>query len=439
MPVATLEELRQKIVDLRRHLSPWRATPLTERMALVRRAAQIIRTQRIALAKLLTREQGKPIKESQPEVDNATDRLDYFADSAPKALASVDERLLHLRSVTRFQSVGVVAAIKPWNFPIGIPLWSLAPALLAGNTVLFKPSERTPLLGQRLFEILGEAGVPKGVLEIVHGADEVGREIVASNGVDMIAFVGSQAAGREIMRNSADHLRRLTLELGGKDPMIVCADADFEAAVAGAVWGTFKNCGQVCCGVERVYVERPIYDRFLEAVVEKTRGLRVGDGMDPATDVGPMNREEELLRVERHLADAVANGAKILLGGRRIRRDRWFFEPTIVTEVREDMLVFREETFGPVLSVMPVDRMEEAVRYANATPFGLTASVWSRDLSKADRIAQEIEAGTIGINQTVGSIVQCPWGGVKKSGIGRMLGPDACREFTQPVNYRFPL
>lgn len=426
VPVSDAADVMRRVAALRARLP---APPLEERIALVRSAAQAIRAQAAALAELLTREQGKPLRESRPEVDNAADRLDYFCETAPAALADVEERIGNVRSVTRFQPVGVVGAIKPWNFPLGIPLWTIGPALLAGNAVLFKPSERTPLLGQRIVDLFRG-----GILDLVHGADDTGRAIVDSD-VDMISFVGSQAAGREIMRNSAKQLRKLTLELGGKDPMIVCADADLGAAVAGAVAGTFKNCGQVCCGVERVYVERSVYEPFLAKVLERVAQLRVGDGMLPSTDMGPMNREEQASTVERHLADAVAKGARILAGGRRLQG--LFFEPTVITGLRPEMAITQEETFGPVMPITPVGDVEEAIRLANATEFGLTATVWSRNLEKADAIARRVQAGTVGINQTVGSIVQCPWGGVKKSGVGRMLGPDAAREFTQVVNYRF--
>lgn len=427
VPVSDAADVVRKVAELRSRLP---APPLDERIALVRRAAKQIRERAASWAELMTREQGKVLRESRSEVDNAADRLDYFCDTAPAALADVEERVGQIRSVTRFQPVGVVGAIKPWNFPLGIPLWTIGPALLAGNAVLFKPSERTPLLGQRIFELFRD-----GRIDLVHGADDTGRAIVESD-VDMISFVGSQAAGREIMRGSAKQLRKLTLELGGKDPMIVCADADLETAISGAVQGTFKNCGQVCCGVERVYVEASVFEPFVAGVLDRVANLKIGDGMLPSVDMGPMNREEQARTVERHLADAVAKGAKILAGGKRLHG--LFFEPTVITGLTPEMAITREETFGPVMPITPVRDTEEALRLANSTEFGLTATVWSRDLVKADRLARRVQAGTVGINQTVGSIVQCPWGGVKKSGIGRMLGSEAAREFTQVVNYRFP-
>jgi len=436
VPVASAEEVRARIAALKEGAAAWRKTPLEERMRILGRVSLLIRERTELMARLMTREQGKPLRESRAEVANAAERLDYFCATAERALEPMRETLSDgTRLVTRFEPVGVVAAIKPWNFPVGIPLWTIGPALLAGNTVLFKPSERTPLLGEKIRELIREAGASERVFDVVHGEDDVGRAIVASD-VEMIAFVGSQAAGREIFRESAAHLRRLVLELGGKDPMIVCADADLQGAVDGAVAGTFRNCGQVCCGVERIYVERPLFDPFLEAVVERVKRLRVGDGSEEGTEVGPMNREEEIRRVERHLEDAVSRGARVLAGGHRI--GNLFFQPTVITDVKPDMLLAREETFGPVMSVAAVASVQEAVREANSTEFGLTASVWTNNARRGEEIARRLRAGTIAVNQTVGSIVQAPWGGVKKSGIGRMLGPEAAREFTETVNYRFP-
>lgn len=275
-------------------------------------------------------------------------------------------------------------------------------------------------------------------MEIVYGADDLGKAIVAST-AQMIAFVGSQAAGRYIMENSTHNFRKLALELGGKDPMIVCADCDFDKTVSGTIAGVFKNCGQTCCSVERIFIERGIFDRFSEEVTKAASRIRVGDGLDPNSQMGPLCRQEDIERVERLIADAVSKGAKILCGGKRIERAGFFFEPTVITNVSDDMLLMMEEIFGPVMVLIPFENIEEAIERANGTPFGLTASVWSSDLTRTDQIARRLEAGTIAINQVAASIVECPWGGVKSSGMGRMLGPEAVREFTETVNYRYPL
>lgn len=416
------------VASLREKFLSWKNSELNTRTEIINKAAELIRKQSDEISKLVSTEQGKLFSEAKGEVDNAADRLDYFANTAPKALEPIEENLANVRSVTRFQPLGVVAAIKPWNFPIGIPVWSIAPALLAGNTVLFKPSERTPLIGHKLFEIFLEAGLPDGVMQIVHGAEEVGKAIVASN-VDMIAFVGSQAVGKYIMANSTHNFRKLALELGGKDAMIVCADCDLEKTVGGAIAGVFKNCGQVCCSVERIFVDEKIFNKFSSAVLGKIANLKMG----------PLNRLEDVKRVERLLRDAVKKGAKIITGGKRIKSKGFFFEPTLITNVTDKMALLNEEVFGPVMTLIPFKNLDEAIANANSTIYGLGASVWSADLNKSDAIAKKLEAGTIAINQVVASIVECPWGGVKSSGIGRMLGPEAAREFTETVNYRYLL
>lgn len=431
-------EISDKVAKLRSHLPNWRRTPLQERIEIVKRAAELIREESASISELMTREMGKVFSEAKGEVDNSAYRLDYFAKMAPEELKPWEKVLTGVRSVTKFQPIGIVAAIKPWNFPVGIPLWSIAPALLAGNVVLFKPSERTPLVGQRIFEIFQKAGLPNGVMEIAHGADEVGKAIVATD-VEMIAFVGSQAVGQYIMEKSASNFRKLALELGGKDPMVVCNDCDFDSTVNGAIAGVFKNCGQVCCGVERIFVEQNIYEQFSEAVVEKTEQLRVGDGLDPKTDIGPLSSPEDVERIEHFLEDALSKDARILCGGNRIKGKGFFFEPTVITDVNSNMLITKEETFGPVMVLTPYNNIEDVITIIDESGYGLTASVWSSDINKADQIAQRLPAGTIAINQVVGSIVECPWGGVKRSGIGRMLGPEAVREFTEMVNYRYPL
>jgi acyl-CoA reductase-like NAD-dependent aldehyde dehydrogenase len=431
------EQIPAIVNRLRSKFYEWREVPLEERIRIIKRAAEIIRKKSDSISELVTKEMGKIFSEAKGEVDNAAYRLEYFAKTAPKAIAPWEDNISGIYCVSKFQAVGVVAAIKPWNFPVGIPLWSIAPALLAGNTVMFKPSERTPLVGESIFSIFQEAGLPENVMEIVHGAEEIGKAIVASE-VDMIAFVGSQAVGRYIMTNSTHNFRKLAFELGGKDPMIVCADCDFEKTSAAAIAGVFKNCGQVCCSVERIFVSQEIFESFSESAVKRASQLQVGDGLNPTSNMGPLSHSEEIERIERHLKDAADKGARILYGGKRIEGKGYFFQPTVITNVNEEMLLLKEEIFGPVMVLIPYKNIDDAITKANSTRFGLTASVWSADINKADKIAQHLQAGTIAINQIVSSIVECPWGGVKGSGVGRMLGPEAVREFTETVNYRYP-
>lgn len=438
-PAADAAHVRSAVDRARKAQPRWAQTPVAQRAAVLDRAAAIIRKRESELERMLTEEEGKVLKESHWEVPDSALRLDFFAQAAEEVLRPEDGVVpgrFHFRNVRK--PVGVIGAIKPWNFPFTIPIWAIGPAVVLGNTVVFKPSELTSRMGRVVGEIFREAGLPDGVLEIVYGADETGKAVVDSD-AEMISFVGSQAAGREIMRASADKLRKLALELGGKDPMVVLADADFDAAVAAAVLGAFRNAGQVCCSVERTYVEAPIFDKFLEAAEARTKAMRVGPGLDPASDMGPMVSDEQRRRVRTHIDDARGKSERVIDGGQKLP-DRGFFQtPVIVVNPREDSRVLREENFGPILTLIRVKDADEALARANASRFGLTASVWTKDLARGAKFAERLEAGTVSVNQPVGSVAQCPWGGVKQSGVGRLLGVEGMREFTQTVNLRTPL
>ncbi|MBI4178555.1 aldehyde dehydrogenase [bacterium] len=438
-PAADARQVREAVEKARRAQKHWARTPLADRRKIFSTLARLIRDREAELVHALTEEQGKVLREAQWEVPDAAVRIDYFVSAAAAALEP-EEGVVPGRFKFRnlHKPVGVVGAIKPWNFPFTIPLWTIVPALLLGNAVVFKPSEHTPRMGRLIEELLRKAGLPEGVLEVVYGADETGKALVESD-VEMISFVGSQAAGRDIMRASAAHLRKLALELGGKDPMIVCADADFDAAVAGAVSGSFRNAGQVCCSAERIFVEAAIFDRFVEAAAEKTRALKIGPGLDPSTDMGPMISDEQRRRTAGHLHDAKGKSRRVIEGGQKVPDRGFFLAPSIVVDPSAESKVMAEETFGPIMTLVSVTDASEAVRRANETMFGLTASVWTRDLERGAAIAGELEAGTVAVNQPVGSVAQCPWGGVKHSGIGRLLGIEGMREFTQTVNLRAPL
>lgn len=438
-PESAPAEVTAAVARARRAQKSWAARPLSDRQDVMTRLAKRIREREVELERALSEEQGKVLKESQWEIPDAAIRIDYFVKAAEEALKP-EEGVVPNRF--RFRNVhkplGVIGAVKPWNFPFTIPLWTLAPAILLGNAAVFKPSEYTPRMGRLIVELFKEAGLPEGVLEVVYGGDETGKALVASD-VEMISFVGSQAAGRDIMRSSADHLRKLALELGGKDPMIVCADVDFDAAVAGAVGGSFRNAGQVCCSAERIFVEAPIFDRFVDAAVEKTKKLRVGPGLDESSEMGPLICEEQRARVRRHLDDAKQKAERVIDGGQKLPDRGFFFRPHVVINPSDGSKVATEENFGPIMTLIRVKDAEEGIARANATMFGLTASLWTGDLARGAKLAERLEAGTVAVNQPVGSVAQCPWGGVKHSGIGRLLGIEGMREFTQTVNLRTPL
>lgn len=437
--VASPSEVQTSVAKSRRAQKDWAARPLAYRTDVLTRLAKLIREKEDWLERALTEEQGKVLRESKWEVPDAANRLDYFVSVADEVLApeeGVVPGRFRYRNIRK--PLGVIGAVKPWNFPFTIPLWTIAPAVMLGNSIVFKPSEYTPRMGRIIGEMFRDAGLPEGVLEMVYGGDETGKALVSSD-VEMISFVGSQAAGRDIMRSSADHLRKLALELGGKDPMIVCADADFDAALTGAVMGSYRNAGQVCCSAERIFVDAAIFDRFVEASEQKMRALKIGPGLDESSDMGPLISEEQRERVRTHMADAKSKTDKFIEGGQKIPDRGFFMAPSIAVNPNERALVLTQEVFGPIMTLVKVKDAEDAVERANRTTFGLTASVWTKDIERGARIAERLEAGTVAVNQPVGSVAQCPWGGVKHSGIGRLLGIEGMREFTQTVNLRTPL
>jgi len=329
------------------------------------------------------------------------------------------------------QPVGVVGQIIPWNFPLMMAAWKLAPALACGCTVLLKPAEQSPLSALRLGELCLEAGLPPGVVNILTGFGETGAAIVEHPDVDKIAFTGSPEVGRIIMRASAGTLKRVSLELGGKSPNIILADADMEAAVRGASGGIFFNQGEVCSAGSRILVERSMYDPFLEQLHKRAASISVGDPLDPATYMGPVVSEEQFERVMGYIGIGKAEGARLVTGGSRIGDAGFFVQPTIFAEVENRMRIAQEEIFGPVASVIPVQGADEAVRIANDSNYGLAAAVWTRDVAKAHTIAQRLRAGTVWVNTYGPTDSRSPWGGFRDSGFGRELGRQALDLYTE--------
>jgi len=392
------------------------------------------------LALLLSRETGKPVAEAiSMEIVPTLDSMYYFARASERLLKSqkIDigqYGLMGRSSRLVYKPLGVIGIISPWNFPLATPADEVVMALMAGNAVVLKPSELTPLIALRLGEIFDRAGLPPGLLEVVTGDGSTGAALVDAR-VDKIMFTGSVATGKRVAEAAAKYLIPVVLELGGKDPMIVLEDADLENAARGAVWGAFANSGQACASVERCYVQESVASRFIDLIVKETRTLKQGIGTDSAVDVGAMTNERQRTIVEEHVSDAVQRGATVLTGGRRGSiAEGFFYEPTVLTNVDHQMTIMRDETFGPVLPVMTFKNDDEAIALANDSVFGLTASVWTKNIAKGRRMAERIEAGTVMVNEVVYThgIAQTPWGGVKDSGYGRTHGRMGLLELVTP-------
>jgi len=419
--------------------SAWAGLGFAGRGRLLLRLGQAIVDERDAIAALIAREQGKPEAEAHlVEIVPALAALKHLALGAEDALREepVESELplfVHKEARLMHVPIGVVLVITPWNYPFSIALSGVATALAAGNTVVLKPAPATTLIGLRVGELCRKAGIPDGVVNVVAADDAVAAALVEDPRVGKIVFTGSVATGRKVMAAAARNLTPVVLELGGKDAAVVCRDADLDRAARGIVWGAFVNAGQTCASVERVYVEEPVAEAFVARVVDETRRLRVGDPRSPDTDVGPLTLERQRRLVEEHVQDAVARGAKVLVGGARTEGPGWFYPPTVLVDVDHRMRVMREETFGPVLPIMRVASVEEAVALANDSEYGLTASGWTRDAGTARRLQRELLAGAVTINDHVTSFGEptAPWGGFKHSGIGRTHGRAGLREMVQ--------
>ncbi|MFE2335281.1 aldehyde dehydrogenase family protein [Streptomyces coelicoflavus] len=397
----------------------WRADQAARRRAL-REAADAVDRAAAALAPLLTREQGKPLTESHAEVARTAARLRYFAELRIGTQPVADDRPVHSR--LRWRSLGPVAAIVPWNFPLQLASAKFAPALAAGNTVVLKPSPFTPLATRMLGSVLAGA-LPEGVLTIVTGREPLGARLASHPGIRHVTFTGSTATGRAVAAGAAASLARVTLELGGNDAAVLLDDVDVEKVADRLFWAAFRNCGQVCMAVKRVYAPRRLHARVVEALAHRARTTAVGSGLDPLSRIGPVNNAPQLARVERRTARALADGARAAAGGHRLDRPGYFFAPTILTDVPAGSPMVTEEQFGPVLPVLPYDRLDEAVRAANDTGFGLGGSVWGTDLDRAAAVADRLECGTAWINHHAELSLAQPFAGAKDSGVGVAGGP----------------
>jgi acyl-CoA reductase-like NAD-dependent aldehyde dehydrogenase len=440
LPGFTADEIAGAVGKARTAQARWTATPLASRLRVIRHFQQLLCDQRDAIAAVITREAGKPLAEAlATEVLVVLDATKYLLDSVPAFLRP--EAVPHGNPMMKLkrgrlcrEPYGVIGIISPWNYPFSLPAVQALTALATGNAVVLKPSEFTPFSSLELARLLQEAGLDHDLLQIVTGEGPTGAALLQSP-IDKLLFTGSVATGKRVAQAAGARLLPVVLELGGKDPMIVLADADINVASSAAVWGAFMNAGQTCLSVERCYVHESIYNGFLKSCVEKTAKLRLGPGTDPATDVGPMIHERQLHIVADHVEDAIARGARLLAGGKTVPQlGANFFAPTILAGVDHSMAIMREETFGPVLPVRSFKTEDEAVALANDSEFGLAASVWTRDRARGEAIARRVNAGTVMVNDVIAcfGISEAPHGGIKSSGIGRTHGRFGLEEMVWP-------
>ena len=414
-------ETDRAIAAARAAMPAWAGRTAKDRSTILRRFFDLMMAHQDALGELLTCEQGKPLAEAKGEIAYAASFIEWFAEEAKRAYGdvvpghAVDRRIVCLK-----QPIGVVGAITPWNFPAAMITRKIGPALAAGCTVVLKPASQTPFSALALAVLAEQAGVPKGVFNVLTGsARAIGGALTASPIVRKISFTGSTEVGRELMRQSADTIKKLSLELGGNAPFLVFDDADVDAAVEGAIASKFRNAGQTCVCTNRFYVQDGVYDDFVAKLAKRTAGLRLGNGMEEGVDTGPLIDDAAVAKVEEHVADALSKGAAVVAGGERSPLGGTYFTPTVLSGVTADMKIATEETFGPLAGVIRFTDEAEAVAQANDSEFGLASYFYSRDLSRVWRVAEALEAGIVGINTGLISTEVAPFGGVKQSGLGR--------------------
>jgi len=428
VPKGGREDVRKAIDAASAAYRTWSERPAIERSRVLLRIAEVVRATVEDLAASLTLEQGKPLGESRSEINSFANTCEYYAgligrERGAHTPLSTGEGFF----IVTKRPLGVVGAILPWNFPVSLMGWKVAPGLAAGNTFVVKPASTTPITDIRVGSLLVKAGLPAGAVNVVTGpGGVVGEEIIDNPKVAKIAFTGETATGKRIMEGASKHIKRLTLELGGSDPMIVCDDADLALAVEGAAWGRFRNCGQSCTSVKRLFLFDSIAEEFIRAFAEKVRTIRVGNGLEKSTHMGPLHTQEQRAKVESMVEDAEARGAeKIVNGGRPKEAELMkgnFYVPTVLGNVDYDAHIAREECFGPALPIFVVKDLEEAIERANDTVYGLGSSVWTKDVERAYHAAERIQAGTTWVNSPPIARAEVPFGGFKQSGFGRELG-----------------
>ncbi|CUS76810.1 aldehyde dehydrogenase (NAD+) [Candidatus Kryptonium thompsonii] len=428
-PKSGPEDVEEAVKAAKKAFESWRLVPPPKRADIVKKAADLLVQRKEEIAREMTREMGKILLETRGDVQEGID-TGYYAAGEGRRLFSytTTSELPNKFAMAIRLPVGVAGVITPWNFPMAIPTWKIFPALVAGNTVVFKPASDTPKTATTLVQILEEAGVPEGVVNLVHGGgNEVGMAIVKHPDVNLISFTGSTAVGKVISREASDTLKRVSLEMGGKNAQIVLEDANLELALDGVLWGAFGTSGQRCTATSRLILHEAIYDQFIEMLVERVKKLKVGNGLDESTEMGPIINEAQLNKIHQYVEIGKQEGAKLLIGGHRLTGGEydkgWFYAPTIFVDVHPKMRIAQEEIFGPVLCVIKVKSFEEAIEVLNDSSYGLSSSVYTRDVNKAFKAIRDIQAGITYINApTIGAETHLPFGGVKQTGNGHREG-----------------
>ncbi|MBS0452864.1 MAG: NAD-dependent succinate-semialdehyde dehydrogenase [Proteobacteria bacterium] len=433
VPMCAAQETKRAIAAAEEAQREWARRPAKERTAILRKLNELMLANQEDLAAIMTTEQGKPLAEARGEVVYAASFIEWFADEARRVYGdtipapAADRRILAIK-----QPIGVTAAITPWNFPIAMLTRKAGPALAAGCSMVVKPALQTPYSALAFALLAERAGLPKGLLSVLTGsASQIGGEMTASPVVRKLTFTGSTEVGRMLMRQSADTVKKLSLELGGNAPFIVFDDADLDAAVEGAMVSKYRNTGQTCVCANRIYVQSGVLDAFTQKLVARVEALKVGNGMEPGVTQGPLIDDKAVAKIEEHVADAVAKGGKVLTGGKRHALGGQFYQPTVIGGATRDMLVAREETFGPLAPVFSFHTEDEVIALANDTEFGLAAYFYSRDIGRIMRVAERLETGMVGVNTGLISTAEAPFGGVKQSGLGREGSRYGLEEFLE--------